>query len=75
MTALKVVITLFEKYNINEKPFIIIKADSGTYGMGVISIDSIDQIKNLNRKQRNKMLATKGNILLNKVRDNIIKYL
>jgi glutamate--cysteine ligase len=57
----------YEKYDIDEKPFIIIKADSGTYGMGVISIDSIDQIKNLNRKQRNKMLSTKGNILLNKV--------
>ena len=35
--------------------------------MGVISIDSIDQIKNLNRKQRGKMLSTKGNISLNKV--------
>ena len=46
----------YEKYDIDEKPFIIIKADSGTYGMGVISIDNIDQIKNLNRKQRNKML-------------------
>ena len=30
-------------------------------------IDSIDQIKNLNRKQRNKMTSTKGNVLLNKV--------
>ena len=57
----------YNEYGINEKPFIIIKADSGTYGMGVISIDSIDQIKNLNRKQRNKMTSTKGNVLLNKV--------
>ena len=57
----------YEKYDINEKPFIIIKADSGTYGMGVISIDNIDQIKNLNRKQRNKMLSTKGNNSLDRV--------
>lgn len=57
----------YSEYSINEKPFIIIKADSGTYGMGVISIDSIDQIQNLNRKQRNKMSSTKGNVKLNKV--------
>jgi glutamate--cysteine ligase len=35
--------------------------------MGVISIDNIDQIKNLNRKQRNKMLSTKGNNSLDRV--------
>ena len=35
--------------------------------MGVISIDNISQIKNLNRKQRNKMLSTKGNMNLDKV--------
>ena len=30
--------------------------------MGVISVNSIDQIKNLNRKQRNKMSSTKGTV-------------
>ena len=35
--------------------------------MGVISIDNINQIKNLNRKQRNKMLSSKGNIFLIKL--------
>ena len=57
----------YDNYRIKEKPYIIIKADSGTYGMGVISIDDINQIKNLNRKQRNKMLSTKGNIVLDRV--------
>ena len=53
----------YKMYDIEEKPYIIIKADAGTYGMGVISINSIDQIKNLNRKQRNKMSSTKGTVI------------
>ena len=64
---LNIIADKYDKYNIKEKPYIMIKADSGTYGMGVISIDNITQIKNLNRKQRNKMLTTKGNILPDKV--------
>ena len=52
----------YKMYDIEEKPYIIIKADAGTYGMGVISVNSIDQIKNLNRKQRNKMSSTKGTV-------------
>ena len=63
----KLISEKYQKYNIDDKPYIIIKADSGTYGMGVISIDDISQIKNLNRKQRNKMLSTKGNMDLDKV--------
>ncbi len=64
---LNIVSDKYKKYNIDEKPYIMIKADSGTYGMGIISINDISQIKNLNRKQRNKMLSTKGNILPDRV--------
>jgi len=64
---LSIVSDKYEKYNINEKPYIMIKADSGTYGMGIISINDVSQIKNLNRKQRNKMLSTKGNVLPDRV--------
>jgi len=54
-------------YGINEKPYIMIKADSGTYGMGIMLINNIDDIKKINRKQRTKMIKTKGGIKLNKV--------
>ena len=64
---LNIVSDKYEKYNINEKPYIMIKADSGTYGMGIISINDIAEIKNLNRKQRNKMLSTKGSVMPDKV--------
>ena len=63
----KIISEKYEKYNIDERPYIIIKADSGTYGMGVITIDNINQIRNLNRKQRNKMLSSKGKIIPNRV--------
>ena len=64
---LNIVSEKYEKYSINEKPYIMIKADSGTYGMGIISINDIAEIKNLNRKQRNKMLSTKGSVMPDKV--------
>ena len=64
---LNIVSEKYEKYSINEKPYIMIKADSGTYGMGIISISDIAEIKNLNRKQRNKMLSTKGSVMPDKV--------
>ena len=63
----KIISEKYAKYNIDERPYIIIKADSGTYGMGVITIDNINQIRNLNRKQRNKMLSSKGKIIPNRV--------
>jgi len=57
----------YSQYNINEKPYIMIKADSGTYGMGIMLINNIEDIKKINRKQRSKMIKTKGGIKLNKV--------
>ena len=45
----------------------MIKADSGTYGMGIIQIKSIDELTNLNRKQRTKMTRIKGGNKLDKV--------
>ena len=50
----------YEEYNIKAKPFIFLKADYGTYGMGVLSVSDPLQIKNLNRKTRNKLHKGKG---------------
>ena len=63
----KIIQNKYDEYNIKEKPFIMIKADSGTYGMGIMRIDSIDDLENINRKQRNKMSIIKGGIKLDKV--------
>jgi glutamate--cysteine ligase len=49
----------YEKYHISCKPFVIIKSDSGTYGMSIMSVKDPEEVLNLNRKQRNKMSSVK----------------
>lgn len=54
---------LQEKYNhygITHKPFLIVKADAGTYGMAVMTVRHPDELRNMNRKQRTKMSTIKG---------------
>ncbi|MDE0854977.1 MAG: glutamate--cysteine ligase, partial [Nevskia sp.] len=51
--------TKYEEYGVKEEPFVIVKADAGTYGMGVMTVRSPDEIRNLNRDARKKMAATK----------------
>lgn len=57
----------YNEYKIDQKPFVIIKADAGTYGMGVLPVHSADEISKLNRKQRTTMSTAKGNRLIDKV--------
>ena len=49
----------YREHNVDSKPFIFIKADSGTYGMGVVPIEDPAQILELNRKKRNDLLRGK----------------
>lgn len=50
----------YAEYHITNAPFIIVKADSGTYGMAVMTVRNIEELKTLNRKQRTKMASIKG---------------
>ncbi len=50
----------YKEHDIDTKPFIFIKADSGTYGMGVVPIEDPKQILALNSKKRNDLLRGKG---------------
>ena len=45
----------YKEYGINEEPFVFVKADAGTYGMNIMVVKSPDEVRDLNRKQRNKM--------------------
>lgn len=56
---LKKIAKKYKEYGITDKPFLIVKADAGTYGMGVMTVHSPDDVKDLNRKQRNKMAVIK----------------
>ncbi len=56
----------YRDYGITQEPFVIIKADAGTYGMAIMTVKSVDDARELNRKQRNKMAQVKeGNPVTN----------
>lgn len=50
----------YEEYKIPYQPFLIIKADAGTYGMAVMTVRHVDELRNMNRKQRTRMSTIKG---------------
>jgi glutamate--cysteine ligase len=50
----------YEEYGVDRKPFVIVKADAGTYGMGIMTVRDPDELSALNRKQRTRMSASKG---------------
>lgn len=66
----KILNLVAEKYavfGIEDKPFAVIKADNGTYGMSVMMVHSGEEVRQLNRKQRTKMSASKGSRKVDKV--------
>ena len=50
----------YDHYQITSKPFVIIKADAGTYGMAVMTVRDPNELRLLNRKERTKMSKTKS---------------
>jgi glutamate--cysteine ligase len=50
----------YKEYGIGEKPFVVVKADNGTYGMGIMTVRDVKDLDDLNRKTRNKMSTSKG---------------
>jgi glutamate--cysteine ligase len=57
----------YREYGISEEPFVIVKADAGTYGMGIMTAKSADDVRELNRKQRNKMAVVKEGLQVQEV--------
>jgi len=50
----------YNEYGIDDPPFVVVKADAGTYGMGIMTVRSAEDLRDLNRKQRTRMAAAKG---------------
>jgi glutamate--cysteine ligase len=49
----------YREYGIAFEPFVMIKADAGTYGMAVMTVKNAEQVRELNRKQRTRMAHAK----------------
>ena len=57
----------YQEYGIDAKPFVIVKADAGTYGMGIMTVHDAAEVKSLNRRQRNKMSVIKEGLAVTEV--------
>lgn len=57
----------YADHSIESKPFVFIKNNSGTYGMGIMTAYSVDDLKDLNRRARNKMSVGKGSSAITSV--------
>jgi len=60
----------YQEHGVAAAPFVIVKADAGTYGMGIMTVRDPSEVRDLNRKQRNKMAVVKEGL---EVRDVIIQ--
>jgi len=49
----------YKEYGIQEKPFVIVKADAGTYGMGIMTVRDAAELNELGRRTKNKMSVIK----------------
>lgn len=53
--VLSVLRVKYQEYGIKEEPYVYIKADSGTYGMGIMTARSGEEVLAMNKKYRQKM--------------------
>lgn len=52
----------YKEYGIKEKPFVIVKADAGTDGKGIMTIHHSDEIRALSLQQRSTMAVIKSGV-------------
>jgi glutamate--cysteine ligase len=57
----------YADYGVKEAPFVIVKADAGTYGMGVMTVKDAGEVRGLSRRQRNKMAVVKEGLQVHEV--------
>jgi len=57
--VLQAVAGKYAEYGIEQEPFVVLKADAGTYGMAIMSVKSATEVRELNRKQRTRMAHAK----------------
>lgn len=65
--VLEIVREKYREYGIDETPYVVVKADAGTYGMGVMTVKDASEVVSLNRKQRNKMSVGKEGLEVSEV--------
>lgn len=49
----------YAEYGLTDKPYVVVKADHGTYGMGIMMVHDASELSSLSRRSRNKMAVIK----------------
>jgi glutamate--cysteine ligase len=59
--------TKYKEHGVNAQPFVIVKADAGTYGMGIMTVRDAAEVKDLSSRQRKKMAVVKEGMAVTEV--------
>src|SRR5204862_4839789 len=57
----------YKEYGINERPFVVVKADNGTDGMGIMTVRDLKDLDEPTRRTRNKMSVVKEGLPITEV--------
>lgn len=57
----------YKQSNSKDQPFVVLKTDAGTYGMGVIMVSEADQVYSLNRRQRANLSTGKDGLAVSDI--------
>ena len=57
----------YKDHNIQASPYVFVKSNVGTYGMGVMTVRSPEELLQLNRRKKNKMSVGKNRIPIRSV--------
>ncbi len=57
----------YAEYGITDAPYVYVKSDSDTYGMGIMTVHSGDEVIEINKKIRNKMSTIKEGVAVTEV--------
>lgn len=52
----------YARYGIADEPYVYVKSDAGTYGMGIMTVKSGEEMLEINKKIRNKMNVIKEGV-------------
>lgn len=57
----------YKNYGLNQDPYLLVKANSGTYGMGIMVIKNAKEMREVNKKNRHRMQKIKSGRVNNSV--------
>jgi glutamate--cysteine ligase len=57
----------YDAHKVKQEPFVFVKNNSGTYGMGIMVVKSADEVRSMNRRAKNKMSVGKNKLAIESI--------